>query len=164
MLITRVAALWRQQKENRNGICGPATAQGQNTRYVVTETSYLGLKCQGRRSDSSDDRQGWQKWLISKTSGGKGRLARPRHQRNPASISKRRKWPHLALQCQRRPVEARRATTSARRAPTDVACAGAARTLQFATRVSPEFDAKLRRIAERHSLLLVEIMEKALDL
>jgi cellulose biosynthesis protein BcsQ len=32
------------------------------------------------------------------------------------------------------------------------------------TSVSPDFDAKLRRMAERDHLLLVEVMEKALDL
>ena len=37
------------------------------------------------------------------------------------------------------------------------------RTMQFATRVSPEFDARIRRIAQREGLLLVEILEKALD-
>jgi hypothetical protein len=37
------------------------------------------------------------------------------------------------------------------------------RTLQFATRVSPEFDQRLRAIAERENKLLVEILEEALD-
>jgi hypothetical protein len=37
------------------------------------------------------------------------------------------------------------------------------RTLQFATRVSPEFDQRLRDIAERDRLLLVEVLERALD-
>jgi hypothetical protein len=37
------------------------------------------------------------------------------------------------------------------------------RTLQFATRVSPEFDNRLRAIAERDSKLLVEVLEEALD-
>ena len=37
------------------------------------------------------------------------------------------------------------------------------RTLQFATRVSPEFDQRLRDIAERERLLLVEVLERALD-
>jgi hypothetical protein len=37
------------------------------------------------------------------------------------------------------------------------------RTVQFATRVSPEFDARIRMIAERDGLLLVEVMEEALD-
>jgi hypothetical protein len=37
------------------------------------------------------------------------------------------------------------------------------RTLQFATRVSPEFDQRLRDIAERDRLLLVEVLEFALD-
>jgi hypothetical protein len=37
------------------------------------------------------------------------------------------------------------------------------RTVQFATRVSPEFDERVRRIAMRDGLLLVEVLEKALD-
>jgi hypothetical protein len=37
------------------------------------------------------------------------------------------------------------------------------RTLQFATRVSPEFDNRLRTIAEREGKLLVEVLEDALD-
>jgi len=37
------------------------------------------------------------------------------------------------------------------------------RTLQFATRVSSEFDEKLRYIAQRDQLLLVEVLEHALD-
>jgi hypothetical protein len=37
------------------------------------------------------------------------------------------------------------------------------RTLQFATRVSPEFDQRLREIAGRDRLLLVEVLERALD-
>lgn len=37
------------------------------------------------------------------------------------------------------------------------------RTLQFATRVSLEFDARLRAIAEREGRLLVEVLERALD-
>ena len=37
------------------------------------------------------------------------------------------------------------------------------RTLPFATRVSPEFDNRLRDIAERDDLKLVELLEKALD-
>ena len=36
------------------------------------------------------------------------------------------------------------------------------RTLQFATRVSPEFDNQLRAIAERDGKLLVEVLEDAL--
>jgi len=55
-------------------------------------------------------------------------------------------------------------TTNAHRTPDGRSLRRSGRTLQFATRVSPEFDAKLRRIAERDDLLLVEIMEKALDL
>ena len=37
------------------------------------------------------------------------------------------------------------------------------RTLPFATRVSPEFDSRLRDIAERDGLKLVELLERALD-
>lgn len=37
------------------------------------------------------------------------------------------------------------------------------RTVQFATRVSPEFDDRLRRIAMRDGLLLIEVLERALD-
>jgi hypothetical protein len=37
------------------------------------------------------------------------------------------------------------------------------RTLQLATRVSPEFDARLRDIAERQGMLIVEVLEQALD-
>jgi hypothetical protein len=37
------------------------------------------------------------------------------------------------------------------------------RTLQLATRVSWEFDDKLRRIAQREGLLLVEVLERSLD-
>jgi hypothetical protein len=37
------------------------------------------------------------------------------------------------------------------------------RTLQFATRVSPEFDDRLRSIAERDGKLLVEVLEDALE-
>lgn len=37
------------------------------------------------------------------------------------------------------------------------------RTVQFATRVSPAFDDRLRDIAERDGLLLVEVLERALD-
>jgi hypothetical protein len=37
------------------------------------------------------------------------------------------------------------------------------RTLPFATRVSPEFDARLRDVAERDGLKLVELLERALD-
>lgn len=55
-------------------------------------------------------------------------------------------------------------TTTAHRAPDGRSLRRSGRTLQFATRVSPEFDAKLRRIAERDDLLLVEVMEKSLDL
>ncbi len=55
-------------------------------------------------------------------------------------------------------------TPVSRRAPDGRSLRRSGRTLQFATRVSPEFDAKLRHIAERDDLLLVEVMEKALDL
>lgn len=37
------------------------------------------------------------------------------------------------------------------------------RTVQFATRVSPEFDGRLRQIAMRDGILLVEVLERALD-
>jgi hypothetical protein len=37
------------------------------------------------------------------------------------------------------------------------------RTLQFATRVTPEFDDRLRSIAERDRKLLVEVLEDAID-
>jgi len=37
------------------------------------------------------------------------------------------------------------------------------RTVQFATRVSPEFDERIRQIAMRDGLLLVEVLERALD-
>jgi hypothetical protein len=37
------------------------------------------------------------------------------------------------------------------------------RTVQFATRVSLEFDDKLRRIAQRDKLKLVEVLERALE-
>jgi hypothetical protein len=37
------------------------------------------------------------------------------------------------------------------------------RTVQFATRVSPEFDERIRQIAQREGLLLVEVLERALE-
>lgn len=37
------------------------------------------------------------------------------------------------------------------------------RTVQFATRVSPEFDERIRQIAMREGLLLVEVLERALE-
>ena len=37
------------------------------------------------------------------------------------------------------------------------------RTRQFATRVTPEWDERIRTIAQRDGLLLVEVLEKALD-
>jgi hypothetical protein len=37
------------------------------------------------------------------------------------------------------------------------------RTVQFATRVSPEFDERIRVIAEREGILLVEVLERALE-
>ena len=37
------------------------------------------------------------------------------------------------------------------------------RTVQFATRVSPEFDERIRQIAMQEELLLVEVLERALD-
>ena len=38
------------------------------------------------------------------------------------------------------------------------------RTLQFATRVRPEWDAELRALAHRDGLLLVEVLERAMEL
>lgn len=38
------------------------------------------------------------------------------------------------------------------------------RTVQFATRVKPEWDVELRRLAQRDGLLLVEVLERALEL
>ena len=37
------------------------------------------------------------------------------------------------------------------------------RVVQFATRVTPEFDQRIRAIAEREGLLIVEVLERALD-
>jgi hypothetical protein len=37
------------------------------------------------------------------------------------------------------------------------------RTVQFATRVTPAFDARIREISARDNLLLVEILERALE-
>jgi hypothetical protein len=37
------------------------------------------------------------------------------------------------------------------------------RTIQFATRVSPEFDERIRAIAVREGKMLVQILEEALD-
>ncbi len=37
------------------------------------------------------------------------------------------------------------------------------RTVQFATRVSPDFDERIRQIAMRDRMLLVEVLEHALD-
>jgi hypothetical protein len=37
------------------------------------------------------------------------------------------------------------------------------RTVQFATRVSPEFDERIRQIALRDGMLLVEVLEHALE-
>ena len=37
------------------------------------------------------------------------------------------------------------------------------RTVQFATRVTPEFDRRVRAIAMEESLLIVEVLEKALN-
>ena len=37
------------------------------------------------------------------------------------------------------------------------------RTVQFATRVTPEWDERIRTIAQRDGLLLVEVLEQALD-
>jgi hypothetical protein len=37
------------------------------------------------------------------------------------------------------------------------------RIMPFATRVSPEFDARVRAIAEKERILIVEVLERALD-
>ena len=37
------------------------------------------------------------------------------------------------------------------------------RTVQFATRVSPDFDERVRQIAMRDGMLLVEVLERALE-
>jgi hypothetical protein len=37
------------------------------------------------------------------------------------------------------------------------------RTIQFATRVSPEFDERVREIARRERILIVEVLERALQ-
>ena len=37
------------------------------------------------------------------------------------------------------------------------------RTIQLNTRVSPEFDARLRELADAEGLLIVEVLERALD-
>ena len=37
------------------------------------------------------------------------------------------------------------------------------RTVQFATRVTPDWDARIRELALREDVLLVEILERALD-
>lgn len=37
------------------------------------------------------------------------------------------------------------------------------RTVQFATRVTPEWDARIREAAQRHGLMLTEVLERALD-
>ena len=37
------------------------------------------------------------------------------------------------------------------------------RTLQFATRVTPAFDSRIRRIAQRDGILIVEVLERALE-
>jgi hypothetical protein len=38
------------------------------------------------------------------------------------------------------------------------------RTVQFATRVTPEFDSRIRNLADTRKMLIVEILEEALDL
>jgi hypothetical protein len=38
------------------------------------------------------------------------------------------------------------------------------RTVQFATRVTPEFDHRIRHLADTKKMLIVEILEDALDL
>jgi hypothetical protein len=37
------------------------------------------------------------------------------------------------------------------------------RTVQFATRVTPEFDRQVRAIAQRDGLMIVEVLERALN-
>lgn len=37
------------------------------------------------------------------------------------------------------------------------------RTMQFGTRVTPEFDDRIREIAQRDKILIVEVLEQALD-
>jgi hypothetical protein len=37
------------------------------------------------------------------------------------------------------------------------------RTVQFATRVTPDWDARIRTIADREGIKLVEVLERALD-
>src|SRR6476620_2163759 len=37
------------------------------------------------------------------------------------------------------------------------------RVVQFATRVTPEFDQRIRLLAQREGLLIVEVLERALD-
>lgn len=37
------------------------------------------------------------------------------------------------------------------------------RTVQFATRVTPEWDTRIRTIAQREGVLLIDVLEKALD-
>jgi hypothetical protein len=60
-----------------------------------------------------------------------------------------------------RPVSVRTEQPAPRRDARSARRSG--RTLQFATRVSPEFDNRLRSIAERDGKLLVEVLEEALD-
>lgn len=60
-----------------------------------------------------------------------------------------------------RPVATRSGQAAPRRDGRSARRSG--RTLQFATRVSPEFDDRLRSIAERDGKLLVEVLEEALD-
>jgi hypothetical protein len=60
-----------------------------------------------------------------------------------------------------RPAAARAGQAAPRRDGRSARRSG--RTLQFATRVSPEFDDRLRSIAERDGKLLVEVLEEALD-
>jgi hypothetical protein len=60
-----------------------------------------------------------------------------------------------------RPVNSREGEGIARRDGRSARRSG--RTLQFATRVSPEFDDRLRSIAERDKKLLVEVLEDALE-
>jgi hypothetical protein len=76
-------------------------------------------------------------------------------------------WPRVEAVPVRKPVgEQQDATPQLRDAPYRIdgrSLRRTGRTLQLATRVSWEFDNKLRRIAQRDGLKLVEVLERALD-
>lgn len=74
------------------------------------------------------------------------------------------------LETQIRP--AKKTTTAHRPTPSEVPPSSridgrtlrrSGRTVQFATRVSPEFDKRIRQIAQRDGLLIVEVLERALQ-